>query len=795
MKTSQDLRYAIRSLGKAPGLSLLVVLNLALGIAGSTAIFSLLWGVVLSPLPFPQPDRLMRLCEVDETVAGFCVASVPDLADLGARSRSFATVGAGRMSAMLLRTPTGVESVNGVLTTPGFLRALGVKPLRGRLIEESDVNRARVAVLDYGFWQSWAGGDPAVLGRTITLDNQPYTVVGVLPRTTVPELESAKAWIPIPFDPLDKEARGWRGFQGLGRLKPGVDPRSAQREIQTLFAGIAREHPDTHKGWGIRIVSLRDQLVGSVRSTLYLFMAAVLLVLLIACTNVANMLLARAAGRRREIALRTSLGATPGRLVRQLMTESLILAALGGAAGLALSGWGLELFLALAPKGVPRLAEVAINGPVLAFAILLTLSTSLLSGLWPALRAIRVDLVSNLKESATSALGGRASRTRAGLVVAEVALALTLMIGTGLLTRSLATARQWNGGFEHGHLLTLWLLPLDTKYPDKPRVSELYRRAEAEVAALPSVVSAGTASAGPLFGGRETETFLSGAAMDRPVVARWYDVGPRYFQTLGLALKKGRFFDGHDRLEAPRVAIVNETFARRAWPGADPAGQRVQGKEEHKSPMEIVGVVADVKPLTPGGETEPEIYWPYPQEPRWATYLIVRTSSAPEKLAGAVRARLRQIDPDLDVEQVATFEGLMHKHLAGPLFQTTLVDVFALIALALVIGGTYGVLSHTVAQQTREIGVRMALGADRRDIFRQVVGRALGMVGLGILFGLAAAAAVTRLLRGLLYGVAPTDPATFLGMTALLLLVALLAAWIPARRATRIDPLIAIKWE
>jgi putative ABC transport system permease protein len=795
MNTLQDIRYAIRSLGKSPGLSLLVVLNLALGIAGSTAIFSLLWGVVLSPLPFPHPDRLMRLCEVDETVASFCVASVPDLTDLAARSHSFETLGAGRLMAMLLRTSTGVESVNGVLTTPGFLRALGVKPFRGRLIEESDVNGTKVAVLAYGFWQTWAGGDAAAIGRTITLDNQPYTVVGVLPRATIPELESAKVWVPIPFDPLDKEARGWRGFIGLGRLRPGIDARAAQKEVQAVFARIAQEHPETHKGWSLRIVSLRDQLVGAVRSTLYLFMAAVLLVLLIACTNVANLLLARAAGRRREIALRSSLGATPRRLVLQLMTESLILAAVGGAAGLLLAGWGLKVFLALAPKGLPRLEEVAINGPVLAFAVLITLSTSLLSGLWPALRAIRVDLVTQLKEGAPSTFGGPASRARAGLVVAEVSLALTLMIGTGLLTRSLATAGEWNGGFEHEHLLSLWLLPLDSKYPDKPRVSQLYQRIEAEVAALPSVISVGAASAGPLFGGRETEAFLAAGRPAAPVVARWFDVGPSYFQTLGLKLEKGRFFDEHDRLEAPRVAIVNATFARRAWPGVNPIGQRLQGKDEHKTPMEVVGVVADVKPLTPDGAREPEIYWPYRQEPRWATYLVVRTSSDPSKLAGVVRARLRQIDPDLDVEQVATFSDLMRKSLAGPFFQTTLVNVFALIALALVIGGTYGVLSHAVAQQTREIGLRMALGAGRPDIFRQIVGRALRMVGLGILVGLAAAASVTRLLRGMLYGVAPTDPATFLGMTVLLLLVALLAAWIPARRATRIDPLIAIKGE
>jgi len=797
MNFLHDLRYAVQTLLRAPGFTLLVVLTLALGIGGNTALFSVFHGAVLAPLPFPEPERLIRLCSFDEATSTSCSASGPDIMDWSERSKSFEKIGLARSWPLLLRGTEGLEIVNGGLVTPGFFQALRLHTVSGRLFEEQEVgpNGPKVAILTYNLWQEKFGGDPAVIERSVILNDESYTIVGVLPPVDIPELQHVKLWVPLHLDPRDEESRSRNWFKALGRLAPGVELSAAQSEMQSVAAQIAQEHPETREGWSVRLVPFHERLVGSARSDLLPFLGAVGFVLLIGCTNVANMLFARLANRRREFALRSALGAPRLRLVTQVLAESLVLALAGGLGGLVLAWWGVKVLKALGPPGIPRLAEVTLNAPVLGFAVLVSLLSSLLCGFLPALRSTKLDLVQELKEGSPGAGSRSAIEIRNLLIVVEVGLAVVLLIGAGLLTRSLGSAARWDGGFDDKNLLTMWLVTSTTKYTEESQVAQLYQQILTEVATLPAVEAVGGASAGPLFGGNESEGFSVVGRGDRPAEVRWYDVSPEYFQTLGLALKKGRYFTEQDRDSAPRVAIINETLAKRLWPDADPIGQQVQGDRNHPDPFTVVGVVGDVTPLTPEGKAQPEIYWPFLQYPRWATYLLLRTHNDPESAVKTVRGRLHELDPDLTIANVATFEQLLAKQLVLPRFQATLVNVFAFVALVRVIGGTYGVIASSVVRQTRDIGLRMALGAGRWRVLRMIIGRGALLVAIGIVLGLTGAMALTRFVESMLYGISPTDPSTLLSMTGILLFMAILASLIPAWRATRIDPLWAIRYE
>ncbi len=794
-----DIKYSLRIIGKNPGFAAVAILTLGLGIGANTAIFSVVNSILFRPLPFPNAGRLIVLCEENPAVAGFCVASPPNVEDWSRQSRAIEEFGIGRDWAFILKTETGSEGLNGGLATPSFFRVLGLNAQVGRLFlpDDQQLGRNNVAVLSHGTWRSQFGGDPSIVGRVISLDNHSYTVVGVLPAgVEVPRLENVEIWTPLHIDPRAEEHRDWRGFKTYGRLAEDATLDEALEEMNVIAGRLAEAYPATNEGWTISISPLQDHVVGSIRATLLIFLGAMGFVLLIGCANVANLLLARATERRREFAVRAAIGAGRSRLVRLLLTESLLLALIAGALGLVLSFWAVEAFVGLAPGGIPRLDEVGIDRSVLAFAMMLSVATCVAFGLAPALLASRLDLNQSLKEGDQRSPGRSGSRLRSALVISEVALALVLLIGAGLLTRTFVELLRWEPGFDQSNLMVTWLLASDGKYSNASQVAELFDAAVQDVASLPSVVSVGTTSAGPLFGGREPDEFtIAGRPTPEPgqaPVARRYDIDPGYFRTLGIPLQRGRDFNAADTRGAPPVAIINETLARRYFPGEDPIGQQVTMLG---GPMTIVGVVGDVQPFRAGDPIEPEIYWPFKQRPRYATYLLIRTASDPTATIRPAEQRLRALDPDMEISTFRTMGELVGRQLVRPRFNMLLIGVFASVALLLAAIGIFGVISYSVAQRTREIGVRVALGAADGDIFRSVVGRGMTLTLTGVALGLVGAFGVTRVLSSLLVGVRPTDPLTFVSIAILLMLVALLACYVPARRAMRVDAMVALRSE
>jgi predicted permease len=798
---NHDLRYAVRTLLHNPGFALLSILTLALGIGVSVAIFSVVDRVLLRPLPFPDSRRLVAVCETHPSVAGFCIASPPDVEDFSRASRTLTSLGLGRGWPYTARRGAASEGVEGGLATPGLFRTLEITPAIGRLLRPEDMGPGahKVVVLSDDLWRSWYGGDRAVIGRSLVLDGASYDIVGVLkPGVEIPRLEDSKLWTPLPFDPRDEENRKWRGFAVYGRLAPGVTPAAATSELGAIQHELGVRYPETNRDWGVRVEPLLDQMVGPVRPTLLVFMGAVAILLLVACANVANLLVARGATREREFALRSALGAAPQRLFRLIATESVVLALVGGAAGVLVARWAMDVLLPLMPGRLPRMEGVALDARILGFALLLTVVTGIIAGFAPAARAARLDLAAAIKEGHQPVAWRKALGLRGGLVVAEVAMAFVLATGAGLLVRSFRSLLQWKPGFDQQHLLTFWTLASDGKYPDHASVAAVFERIASELRTVPGVTSVGMASSGPLFGGRETSEFVlesPGAGATRePVVARWYDMGPGYFPTLGVALKHGRLFTAADREGAPPVALINEAMARRYFPGIDPVGRRIREKNSPSS-LEIVGVVADIPPFLPGTRAQPEIYWPYAQAPRWASFFILRTSGDPSLIVKAVQARLHGVDPDMDASNVETLEERVGFQLRRPRFNLMLIGVFAAFALALTLIGVYGVVAASVAGRRREIGVRVALGASSRQVLVMVLREGMVLAGLGVGIGLVAAVWVTRFASNLLYGVTPGDVETRVVVVTLVAVAALLACWLPARRATKVDPVVALKSE
>jgi predicted permease len=796
-----DLRYAVRALLKSPSFSVLAVLTLALGIGISVAIFSVVDNVLLRPLPFADSRRLVAICETHPSVEGFCVASPPDVEDFAAASRTLSSIGLGRDWPFTARRGTASEGVDGGLATPGLFRTLQLTPALGRFFRPEDMGpgAARVTVLSDALWRSWFGADPQAVGRSLVLDGQSYEIVGVMrPGAEVPQLEDAKLWVPLPFNPKDEDNRKWRGFFGVGRLAAGATPASAASELGAIQRDLGVRYPQTNREWGVRVEPLLDQMVGPVRPTLLVFMGAVAILLLVACANVANLLVARGASREREFALRSALGAGPRQLFRLIAAESVVMALVGGAGGLLVARWAMDALLPLIPGGLPRLEGVALDARVLGFALLLTVATGIVAGLAPAVRAARLDLAAAIKEGHQPVAWRQALGLRGGLVIAEVAMAFVLATGAGLLARSFASLLRWEPGFDQHNVLTFWTLASDGKYKDHASVTAVFERIRAELRSIPGVTSVGMASSGPLFGGTETDEFvLDGvevSAGSEPVVARWYDMDPGYFPTLGVALKHGRLFTDADREGAPPVAVINEAMARRYFSGVNPVGRRLRGKHA-TSPMEIVGVVADIPPFLPGTAAQPEVYWPYAQSPRWASYFVLRTSGDPSAIVKTVAARLKAVDPDMEASGPATLEDRVGRQLRRPRFNLLLIGVFAAFALGLTVVGVYGVIAASVAGRTREIGVRVALGASARQVLVMVVREGMVLVGLGVAIGLVAAIWLTRFAAKMLYGVTPGDLWTRGVVVALVAAAALLACFIPARRATRVDPLVALRSE
>jgi predicted permease len=793
-----DLRFALRRLLRRPGFTTLAVATLALGTGASAAMYGIVDRVLLRPLPFPASGRLVALCETNPSLEGFCVASPPDVEDWSREVRSFASIGLGRSWPFTMRRPDGSEGISGGLATPGLFRTLQVEPLIGRLLTDDDLAAGgrHVAVLSHEMWTTRFGSDRQVLGRTIVLDGASYRVVGVLALgTEVPHLGSVKVWVPLPFDPRDEENRRWRGFVTVGRLAGGASVASAGSELRTLQQRLAERHPETNRGWSARVEPLLDNVVGPVRSTLLVFLGAVALLLLVACTNVANLLVARGAERERELAVRAAVGARPAALFRLVAVESLLLAIVGGVAGAFVAMWVADALLALMPGGLPRIHGIAFDARTLGGATVLTLVAGLVAGFAPAWRGARLDLAEVMKAGHQPAAWRRTLGLRGGLVAVQVALAVVLAVGGGLLARSYASLLRWEPGFDRSHLLTFWTFASSDKYPDHPRITALFERIEQELRALPGVSDVGMTSSGPLFGGEEPGEFLrEGAADDARSVmtARWYDMSPTYFRALGLPLRRGRLFTEADRSGAPPVALINEAMARRYFAGSDPVGRLIR-QRNNNAPLQIVGVVADVAPFVPGEAVRPEVYWPFAQSPRWASHFVLRTSGDPALLARVVEARLTAVDPDMRPSGVMTMEERVDAELARPRFYMLLIGTFALLALGLTIVGVYGVIAASVAGRTREIGVRIALGADAARVRGMVLKEGLVLTGIGLAIGLVTAAGVSRLAAGLLNGVRATDPVTYAATAVVVTSAAVLACLVPARRATRVHPMEALR--
>jgi putative ABC transport system permease protein len=809
----QDLRYGVRMLLKHPGFTLIAVLTLALGIGVNTALFSVVNAVLLRPLPYAEPERLVQLYEANAQNGfdrfAFSLANFVDHRD---QQSGFEQMAAYHRWNANLTGAGEPERVQVALVSANFLPLLRVQPLLGRgfLTEEETPGKDNVAVLSYALWQRRFGADPGILNQSVNLSGYICTVVGVLPADfqfpdpfgSNPLSEAAPKvdlLAPIAYDPKNLGDRGSHFLQVLARLKPGVELAQAQTELRAIAGRLEEQYADRNKGWTVNVFALQDEVVRTVRPALLLLLAAVAFVLLIACANVSNLLLARAAARQKEMAIRLALGAPRARLLRLLLTESLLLALAGGAAGLALAYWAMRSFISFSPANVPRTNEIRLDGMALLFTFGIALLTSLAFGLLPALQASKLGVHTTLKEGGRQAGSAGRPRTRGLLVVAEVALSLLLLIGAGLMIRTFISFLRVNPGFQTDNLLTMKLALPYKKYPKPQQQVAFYQQVIERVRALPGVQGVGAVSDLPLVEGGIFAFIIEGrasaSAQDDPD-AVWRAINPDYFRTMGMQLLRGREFTEHDQLGAVEVIVINETMAASFWPGEDPIGKRIQIYDSQPMPWrEIVGVVNDTKEAGLGAPTRPEIYVPFSQRPRTAMTLIAHTAAGPEQLAGAMRAAVQAVDPEQPVYRVSTMEQFFSAQVAVPRATMFLMGALAVAALILAAVGIYGVMAYAVTQQTHEIGIRTALGATQRDVLRLVVGQGMTLTLIGVAIGLAGAFALTRLMTSLLFGVSATDPATFTVIALLLTGVALFACYIPARRATKVDPLAALRYE
>jgi len=795
----QDVRYALRSLRRHPVFAITAILTLALGIGANTAIFSAVYGVLLRPLPYPEPDRLLTVWGHHASI-GRETASLPDFLDWR-QARSFSGM-AARANATYTVTGTGEpQVVSGALVSPNYFRVLGAPVPQGRdFRDEEERGAARVAVLSEGYWRRAYGGRADVVGRQITLNGIPYTIVGAGARgLAVPE--DVDIWTPLQIDTTLGRRNDF--LQVLGRLAPGATPETAATELATIARRLEAEYPNSNAGWGVELIGLRERIVGEIRPALLVFMGAVGLVLLIVCANVANLMLARVAAREREVTIRAALGASRRRLVRQLLTESVLLGLVGGVLGLGLAVWGVSALRSLDPGTLPRLNEVRLDGRALAFALVLSVSTGLLFGVVPALRVLGFDLRGGLAEGGRALSGARAAtRARTALVLAEVALASVLLVGAALLLRSFVGLQRVDPGFTtHGILTARVTLPR-VRYEDPARqvafADALLQRAQA----LPGVSSAALGAAAPVDEGLPYWA-ISLAGVDQPppeVVqdAVVYRSSPEYFHTFGLPLIGGRLFEASDRSESAPVAIVSQSLARRYWPGRNPLGSRITFGDPNDSTttwMTVVGIVGDVRQEGAVSPAYPQIYVPFAQVSGRSMVVALRTAGDPLALAPALKQALAGIDPNLALSRVTTMDQRLAGTLARPRVNALLLAAFAVTALILAALGIYGVIAYSVVQRTRELGIRVALGARAEDVLGMVMRQGLTPVLIGLAIGLGAAALGSRVLRSLLYGVAATDLATYAAVAAFLAAVAVAASYVPARRAARSDPMTALRTE
>ncbi len=800
----QDLRYGFRMLIKSPGFTAVAVLTLALGIGANTAIFSVVNGVLLRPLPFREPEKLLSVQQTQPArgniEVGFTQAGFIDYRD---QQQVFETIAAYSDWNFNLTGGDQAERLTGAQVSADFFRVLGRPAKLGRVLRpgEDVAGNNHVIVISHGLWQRRFNSDPNVIGQTVAIDGRTMVIIGVMPDDFRFPGRRTELWVPMDMKPSDPE-RTESFYQAVARLKPGLTLAQAQAHMDRLARALEEKNPDDYRGRAIRLLPLTQQVIGDTGTPLLILLGAVGFVLLIACANVANLQLARASAREKEVAVRLALGANRGRLVRQLLTESLLLAFIGGGLGLLLALWGVDVLLAISPDGIPRLDEVAVNGPVLGSMLGLTLLTGVLFGLAPALQASRPDLSSTLKQG-TGAGGGARHRLRKLLVVSEVALALVLLIGAGLLVRSFLGLRAVNPGFDPEKVLTLpiWLSPL--RYEDGRQQARYAEQALERIRAVPGVEAAAAAAFLP-FGGANVNATIApeGAQTVEPgqlPVAAVNLISRDYFRSMGIPLLAGRDFDERDQAHSLRVAIVNQALAKRVWPNGDAVGQRVQfgGTTANAPWFSIIGVVGDVYDTSLRAAPGPQFYLLHAQSP-FAVPLIsfvVRAAGDPARLIAAVRHQLLAIDKDQPVFDIKTMSARLAESVATQRFQLIVLGVFAVMALVLAAVGIYGVMSSSVAERRREIGIRLALGAQPASVLRLVLGQGLMLALAGVGLGLGAAVALTRFMESLLFEVRATDPATFAVIASLLTFVALLACYVPARRATRVDPMVALRYE
>jgi putative ABC transport system permease protein len=798
----QDIRFGIRSLARRPGFTAIALLTLALGIGANTAIFSVVNAVLLRPLPYADPERIVWLWDTIRPDSP-APTSLPEFLDWKEQNRSFEQLAAFLASNEFLDAGDGTEDVRVGSVTPQMFSLFKVKPIIGRTFtdEETLPERFRVAVLSHSLWQNRFGSDPNISGRTVQLSGRTYTIIGVMPAGfSFPE--RATLWRPLPIDPANLD-RGPHYLYVVGRLRSDVTLTRSQADMSAIAARLSQQHPEKTSGHGVKIQVLTDVVIGDIGLALYVFLGAVGFVLLIACANLANLMLARIGGRQREIAVRSALGASRLRIVRQLLTESLMIAVAGGGAGLLLAIWAVRWLVSLNLEAIPRVHEISVDTRVAGFTLLISVATGVLFGLAPALQVSKPALTDALKESGRTTAGLRKNRLRSALVVSEVALSLVLLVGAGLLIRSFAKLNQIDPGFNTDRVLTLGVSLLPNKYPTDEQVATFYSQILEQSAALPGVVSAAATSELPLSGNATSDYFT---IEGRPAIAKESEplteyrvVTPRYFQSMGIPLLAGRDFSETDTKQSPNVVVINEEFVRRHFGLENPLGHRLKLQGQKRDPLLIVGVVGNVRHFGLDEQAAAEAYVPFLQDPLSLDYrsmtIVARTNSDPASVAGSLRAALTSMEKSLPVYAVKPMTEYVGESLARRRFNTVLLSAFSGVALVLAAIGIYGVISYGVIQRTHEMGIRMALGARRSDVLKLVVRQAMILSLAGVLIGLLASWALTRLIKSLLFNVSVTDPLTFAAIAVLMILIALVACLIPARRATKVDPLVALRYE
>ncbi len=817
----QDLRYALRMLKKRPAFTVIAVVTLALGIGANTAIFSVVNALLLKPLPFPAPHELVALGATDtrqKNSTEMRSLSYPDFFDFRDQNHSFNNIAIYRAYSFSLTGEEAATSVIGAKMSAELFDVLGIKPAIGHTFSRQDEQAGGgpgglKVILSDDFWRTHFGGDIAVLGRTISINRNRYSVIGVMPpRFQFPiQNDPVAFYVTIAEDasnpdgskPMTQE-RGAHSLQAIGRLKPGVTIMQAQSDLGAIAVSLEKQYPTTNTQFGVAIKPLREELIGDVRTALYVLFAAVICVLLIANANVANLLLARATERGKEIALRAAVGASRSRIIRQLLTESILLAALGGLGGLLVAQWGTGALIRAVPSNIPRIASIQLDGVVLAFTLIVSCATGIIFGLVPAWQASHVDLNTALKAGGRTGSGSeQKGRLRNVLVMGEVVLALILLVSAGLLIQSFARLGRVNPGLVTERLLTARIYPPGVSYPKNEDISRFYDRLLEKIRVLPGVESASWIAPLPLSGSNmvtdfdiEEHPLPEGRRNDAPIRI----IGTDYFKTMGIPVRAGRAFDQRDRMDSPPVVIVNERFASKYFPGQNALGKRIKpgfsADDTGDKMREIVGIVGNVKHLSLRNEDSPEMYLALEQMPMAQMALVARTTvTDASTLTAPIQAELAAIDASIPLSKVLVFDEYVSRSLARPRFNALLLSIFAGTALLLTAVGIYGVIAYSVSQRTNEIGIRMALGAAQSNIFRLIVGQAMTLVAISVLIGLVGAFAATRMLSSLLFGVGASDFLTFAAIVILIAAVAFVASWLPARRAASVNPIVALRAE